>query len=139
MNNAWWSPAAPWVHRLPDADYGGVMSEAPLGAVSFVLDGSVMRDHDGLFHEFASKMSFPGYFGENWPALQDCLDDMTWVPAATHYLIVIENWAAVLEESKPDRVVLERILRDVGENWGRLGHGPGSGFDIVAFNTILII
>ncbi|MEV0094307.1 barstar family protein [Streptomyces sp. NPDC050738] len=29
-----------------------------------------------LFRVFAEKLEFPGYFGQNWDALVDCLDDL---------------------------------------------------------------
>ncbi len=98
-----------------------------------------MVNHEDPFHEFGSKLRFPRYFGKNWPALKDCLDGTTWIERTGRYLIVIRDWSAVLSESEGDRTVLERILNDVGEGRSRLGHGPGSGLDTVAFNAILAL
>ncbi|MFJ9547984.1 barstar family protein [Streptomyces erythrochromogenes] len=33
-------------------------------------------DRGTMFAEFAAKLGFPAYFGRNWPALVDCLDDL---------------------------------------------------------------
>ncbi|MEU7906415.1 barstar family protein [Actinoplanes sp. NPDC049118] len=101
----------------------------------FELDGSRMRDHDALFAEFASKLDFPDYFGMNWPALSDCLEDMLWFDETTCFLIAIKNWDEVLADAPVDRPVLERILNDVGSNWGSLGYG-GAGAKRIPFNTV---
>jgi len=100
------------------------------------LDGAAMQTYDGLFQQFADKLRFPAYFGRNWPALQDCLNDLTWIPPAKHYLITINQWPKVLTEYPADRQVLCRILNDTGETWARLGHDPDSG--PVSFNTLLL-
>lgn len=91
-----------------------------------------MKRPDELFAEFARKLAFPDYFGCNWPALEDCLYDMTWLPSAGGYLVVINDWPSVLSESEEGRAVLSRILRDVGSSWA---HYPGAG---VPFNTLLV-
>ncbi|MFD0353988.1 barstar family protein [Streptomyces sp. NPDC127110] len=45
------------------------------GGRVFRLDGREMREPAPLFAAFARALSFPGYFGRNWPALVDCLHD----------------------------------------------------------------
>ncbi|MEU7552661.1 barstar family protein [Streptomyces sp. NPDC044571] len=109
------------------------LQRSPDDAAVFELHGASMANHDRLFEEFSQRMSFPEYFGKNWPALQDCLDDLTWIPAAGSYLLVIHEWADVLSECERDRPVLERILYDVGSMWAQ---GPESM--IAPFNTLLV-
>ncbi|MFE5240457.1 barstar family protein [Streptomyces sp. NPDC056627] len=91
-----------------------------------------MRDTHDLFLEFKRKMSFPGYFGHNWPALEDCLFDMTWLPSPGGYLLLIDDWSLVLSESKDEIPVLLRILEDAGSSWSQY---PEAG---VPFNTLLV-
>jgi hypothetical protein len=31
---------------------------------------------DGIYRSFAEVLRFPGYFGRNWDAMVDCLDDL---------------------------------------------------------------
>ncbi|MFF3090485.1 barstar family protein [Streptomyces nojiriensis] len=128
-----WSPSPPWVHHVIAQEAAAALRAIPGDALAFELRGSLMTDHDGLFDEFSRQMSFPQYFGRNWPALQDCLDDLTWMPAASSYLLVIHEWPRVLSECEVDRLVLERILHDVGS---MRAQGPAAM--VVPLNTLLV-
>jgi RNAse (barnase) inhibitor barstar len=130
---SWWDCASPCVHHVTAREVSSGLGGSPKDAVIFKLRGSCMVNHDDLFDEFSREMSFPRYFGRNWPALQDCLDDLTWIPAASAYIIVIREWRDVLSECEVDKPVLERILNDVGAGWAQ---GPESM--IVPFNTLLV-
>ena len=56
---------------------------------------------------------FPGYFGENWNALYDCLCDFTWV----------ENYSiAIIHKELPrinaqDLIIYLTVLRDASLKW----------------------
>ena len=55
-----------------------------------VMTGSVgnISSNSDLFSVVASAMEFPDYFGNNWDALNDCLRDMEWMPAAGYLLVL---------------------------------------------------
>jgi hypothetical protein len=38
----------------------------------------------------AKALAFPEWFGRNWDALEDCLTDLSWSPAAG-YVLIFEN------------------------------------------------
>jgi Barstar (barnase inhibitor) len=138
MTEPWWSPDGPWLHDLPGTlTLDQVLEHRPNGSLIFELDGSRMRDHDALFNEFASKLSFPDYFGRNWPALSDCLEDMLWLNEMNCFLIIIKHSSQILAEAPVDLPALKRILNDVGSHWGRLGY-DGTGQMRIAFNTVLL-
>lgn len=42
----------------------------------YTLNGSHMTTLDGAYAEIASKLNFPGYFGRNLDALEECLQDL---------------------------------------------------------------
>ncbi len=40
------------------------------------LDSSDLLTEQGIYDAFAEGLQFPGYFGRNWDAMVDCLDDL---------------------------------------------------------------
>ena len=91
-----------------------------------VIDGrGITNDHE-LLVRVAQGMDFPDYFGKNWDALDECLRDLDWLPAAGYVLAIrnsselwigaglsagqlIESWLFVAEhwqkENKPFHLV----------------------------------
>lgn len=39
-----------------------------------------MRTVAQLNDEFSAALQFSAYFGENWPAFNECLKDLDWLP-----------------------------------------------------------
>ena len=42
------------------------------------MDAQVV-DRDALFDEYSRKLNFPDYFGRNWDAFKDCINDFSWI------------------------------------------------------------
>jgi hypothetical protein len=96
------------------------------------MRGKKMRTYEGLMNEFSAALQFFYGFGENWPALNECLCYLDeWLPAEA-YVIVIECAEEVFrEESDHEIHALLDNLHDVGEWWakpitdnGRFNRGP---------------
>jgi hypothetical protein len=104
-----------FVTALDESALPGVcldLSEAHPTAVIRVLRGKKCRSLDAFFDEAAAALQFPYYFGENWPAFDECITDLEWLPASA-YLIVISN-AHLLLEAEPDgdfRVLVTTFAR----------------------------
>lgn len=81
--------------------------------IRFDLAGCL--DKAGLLARAAEAFRFPAWFGHNWDALSDSLQDLSWLDAPG-YLVVLEN-AAHLETSAPAtwRTLCE-ILEEVAAN-----------------------
>lgn len=135
-DETWWSTDPPWTHEIPAARFAAT-GDPPPGVAVFELDGSAMADLDGVFTEFAEKLSFPAYFGRNWAALRDCLGDLTWLPPATDYRMIVRDWPLVLAADPDRKALLRGVLEDTGQNMARVGLGPGR--ESVAFNTVLLV
>jgi hypothetical protein len=107
--------------------------------------GRKMHRVPQLFDEFAAALQFPAYFGDNWPAFDECLSDLEWLPSEAGYVLAVSEPAEVLQDSPADFKVLVRILGsavmgwampvEAGEWWDRppvpfnvvLATEPGSG------------
>jgi hypothetical protein len=86
--------AAPQIYHLdsdlPLAILAGQIAAA--GGELFELDGELMSETAGLMAEFARGLRFPDYFGKNWDALSDCLTDLSWFDARSHFVVAIDHW-----------------------------------------------
>ncbi len=131
----WWDALAPWVH-VPglQVNLEVLQARTPLDYQLIILHGSRMRDKSGLMGEFQRALEFPGYFGRNWSALEDCLQDLTWLQPRSGYLLAIADFPLVLEGDSGDCETLMEVLESVGSVWGAEGHGNGP----VAFNTVFL-
>jgi hypothetical protein len=92
--------------------------------------GRKMRTVGRLFDEMAAALQFPHYFGENWPAFDECLADMDWLPATVGIVILVQEAAEVLSDADDvELTVLARLIEsarcaysvpiELGEWWDR--------------------
>jgi Barstar (barnase inhibitor) len=112
-------PGAPWWQIVTEGDlHRRRVRRAQADAVAVRrVRGRRTATQAGLFTEFALGWEFPDYFGHNWPALEDCLTDLAWVPAPG-YLCVIDHAEALLEDEPPVAMaVLTDLLTRVGAYW----------------------
>jgi hypothetical protein len=58
-----------------------------------------MRTVDALFDEMAAALQFPHYFGENWPALDECLSDLDWLPGGAGTVVLLVEPGEVLVDA----------------------------------------
>lgn len=76
-----------------------------------------MRTAMALFDEFGAAMQFPDYFGENWPALDECLSDLSWMPGKA-YAVVVTRAEQVLREEPIEMLgLLADLFVKVASNW----------------------
>jgi RNAse (barnase) inhibitor barstar len=43
-----------------------------------ILDGRTLADKPSLLAALGHALDFPDYYGENWDALEECLNDFSW-------------------------------------------------------------
>jgi len=70
-----------------------------------------------LLRALAAALKFPAWFGGNWDALEDCLTDLSWIPAAG-YLILFEGASGL---AAADFAVLRDVLGTAAEFWSARG------------------
>ncbi|MGW1053947.1 barstar family protein [Streptomyces sp. NPDC002521] len=71
--------SGPWVVFVPqktaeiDRQLSGLKAK---GGRVYHFDSADLMTEQGVYRAFAEVLQFPGYFGRNWDALVDCLDDL---------------------------------------------------------------
>ena len=86
------------LQRLGDAAKSGAYRASRVDAIEDALRGSrisfariALKDvteKSALLRRIAVTLGFPGWFGENWDALEDCLTDLSWRGGEGHVLAV---------------------------------------------------
>jgi hypothetical protein len=81
-------------------------------AVVRLLRGKKCRSLSSFFDEAAAALQFPYYFGENWPAFDECVNDLEWLPANA-YVIMISSANLLLEAAAHEdfRTLVEILAR----------------------------
>lgn len=90
------------------------------GELFVVRLGESIRGREDLFREFVRQLQFPGYFGWNWDAFEECLRDLSWLPVNARVRIIDEG-GALNAESKEAWETCRSILQDVAEAWRSRG------------------
>lgn len=79
------------------------------------LPGRQLTAKRAMLETVAQALSFPDYFGFNWDALEECLQDLSWLEGGVALLI---DDAAMPESVAPkDWGVLLDILADTARHW----------------------
>ena len=73
-----------------------------------------------LLANAATALRFPADFGHNWDALEECLTDLAWAPAAG-YLLLYDDAARLARAEPAAWAALRAILADVCAAWAARG------------------
>ena len=105
--------------RLSDPAKSGVYRTANERAIRDALSGSAHDvaavglgpGKDAMLTSIAKALAFPGWFGGNWDALEDCLSDLSWRKGGARVILFSD---AI---SGDDLGVLLDVLGSVAESW----------------------
>ncbi|MBR0568607.1 barstar family protein [Azoarcus sp. L1K30] len=122
------TPPIPLTTLLADCSRAGVRPLPPdsanriaaaataLGFSCARIDLGACADKRALLEQIAKGLDFPDWFGCNWDALADCLDDLSWRTAPGH-IVVLERAGAFREHHREDFETLLQILRESATFW----------------------
>jgi RNAse (barnase) inhibitor barstar len=112
------SLAPPWV-LLSSCDPQSLQGEIRHDFPSFVyvaVRGEACQTKAALFKEFAHALHFPDYFGHNWDAFDECINDLEWLDGSG-YVIAVRHAERVLANDDADYAKLIDILSKAGNEW----------------------
>lgn len=88
-----------------------------LGHLVARVDGRQAPDKAALLARLAAALRFPGYFGGNLDALDECLRDLGDFAPAPGYLVVIAHAAAACPGRRADLAAVLECLEDAARHW----------------------
>ena len=71
-----------------------------------------------LLNELAAALRFPAYFGHNWDALEECLKDLSWLPAQG-YIVWLKDSTRLWQLQTSVAGTLVEIVLGAAEWWAR--------------------
>jgi RNAse (barnase) inhibitor barstar len=113
-------PARSGVYLAPvDA---GPLREAAARAnlVWFELDAADAPDKQAFLAACGRALEFPGWFGNNWDALADCLRDFSW-RQAPGYIVLWRGGAVLARAARDEFATALEIFRDASSYWQEQG------------------
>jgi hypothetical protein len=115
----------PWLHLLiatesEACDLRTAAPDAPPARVIFrMIRGHKAQTKSALFDEFAAALQFPHYFGENWDAFVECLNDLAWLPGDAYVLLVLRSIHLLDKEPADELQCMLTILQNAGDEWSK--------------------
>ena len=91
-----------------------------LGMHTARIDLEGCADESDLFRRIAAELEFPDWFGANWDALFDCLNDLSWLPARG-YVLIIENTGDLADAAPHTLQMLRDLLVESAAAWRERG------------------
>lgn len=110
--------------------------ESEPGTLVILIDGGRCRTPEELYNEFAKAFAFPSYFGHNWAALDECLNDLSWLPAKA-YILVIKDFNNLLPDSLEDKKILIDIVVKTAVAWVAGQQDNALTKDPTSFHSVL--
>jgi hypothetical protein len=110
----------PWLLTFPasaEDAYALARGLQRRGSVARVIRGAKATTLDGFFGEIGAALQLPAYFGENWPALDECLKDLSWLPGLAYVLIVTDANALFRADEFDSLPTLLKLAASAGEAW----------------------
>ncbi|GIX27251.1 MAG: hypothetical protein KatS3mg123_1132 [Burkholderiales bacterium] len=82
------------------------------------LDGVATKEE--LLSRAAQALQFPSYFGGNWDAFEECVNDLAWLPARGYVLHVIRP-EGLARQAPETFTTLLGILQEAAGQWKAAG------------------
>jgi hypothetical protein len=104
--------------NCPLDELRGAVAQA--GFTLFEADLTAVHDKGGFLAAVAQAIYVPGWFGNNWDALDDALGDLSW-QAAPGYVLLLRNGGEAMGLHAADHSIATRILADTVSFWKSQG------------------
>lgn len=104
--------------------YEKIYTASHEGAYTSYLRGKRCLTEDLFFKEISASFQFPDYYGENWPATDECLCDLEWL-AFSKIFVVVDDFSCMFSgQAHIQRILQDRVKKYFGimvEYWKEQG------------------
>lgn len=105
------------LYRLPaDGASAPFRAASALGFTHRILELRGIRNKQEFLALAARDLAFPDWFGFNWDALQDCLTDLSWLPARG-YVVVLAHCDEFRAAAPDDFDTLMQVFVTAANFW----------------------
>ena len=80
------------------------------------IDGKDCSNKKALLNTFSSKLKLPDYFGNNWDAFDECLNDLEWLDS-NQYVLFFKNFEETLTQDIDELDVFLEIIEEAIKEW----------------------
>jgi RNAse (barnase) inhibitor barstar len=94
-----------------------------------VIDGEQTDTLDKFYEELTRQFMFPDYFGRNFDAFDEMINDLSWLDESIIYIIFRNYDDFLSDENEEAREILLTILDDAATEWKRMD-GEGKSIRI---------
>jgi hypothetical protein len=94
------------------------------GWTTLRLDLDGVRTKAALMDRCARALELPEWFGRNWDALADVMNDLSWLPPAPGRLLAVTSWRGYAAARPADWETLREILEGAVDFWRDAEEGP---------------
>lgn len=109
------------VYHMPQMDAAPLIQAAEgIGFAAFRVDLSRAQDKRGLLDAVGKAMGFPEWFGHNFDALADCLNDLVWRPAEG-YFVLLDHCDGIHGRAESDFVATLQVFAQAADEWREQG------------------
>jgi RNAse (barnase) inhibitor barstar len=113
------------------------LSEKYQNAVIKIIRGEKSKSKTPFFNEVSAALQFPAYFGENWDAFEECINDLEWLPGDAYILLVSEATQLFGNAKyKKDFRTLIEILEDTNKQKLEVKHHSAGESKPVSFHVV---
>ena len=86
--------------------------------LSIVIDGMEIRTKEQLLTVMKEALSFPNYFGMNWDALDEVLQDLSWLENVESVEITFTKADQILSaDTDKNKAIFREIIDSAVEYW----------------------
>ena len=91
--------------------YHKLYLESQGDAYTSYLRGIRCKTEDDFLIEVSASFQFPFYYGENWPAFDECIQDLEWIKFTKIFILFDDFSLSFREQEHIQKKLQDRIIR----------------------------